>query len=105
MTGTSLSIIIAISNFRLRKNTEQKSETITESGEWFGLLLFGTPERIRIPDLLVRSQTLYPAELQAHLHANALSYVSTTDEKTQAKFTQSYCTVLQATWHVDGSRC
>ena len=27
--------------------------------------LLGTPERIRIPDLLVRSQTLYPAELPA----------------------------------------
>ena len=27
----------------------------------------GTPEGIRTPDLLVRSQTLYPAELLAHL--------------------------------------
>ena len=27
---------------------------------------FGTPEGIRTPDLLVRSQSLYPAELQAH---------------------------------------
>ena len=27
---------------------------------------FGTPEGIRTPDLLVRSQTLYPAELLAH---------------------------------------
>ena len=26
----------------------------------------GTPEGIRTPDLLVRSQTLYPAELPAH---------------------------------------
>ena len=26
----------------------------------------GTPEGIRTPDLLVRSQTLYPAELLAH---------------------------------------
>src|SRR5690348_13892832 len=26
----------------------------------------GTPERIRTSDLLVRSQTLYPAELRAH---------------------------------------
>ncbi len=29
------------------------------------VLLF-TPEEIRTPDLLVRSQTLYPAELRAH---------------------------------------
>ena len=32
-----------------------------------GVLSFnGTPEGIRTPDLLVRSQTLYPAELPAH---------------------------------------
>ena len=30
-------------------------------------LFYGAPEGIRTPDLLVRSQTLYPAELQAHL--------------------------------------
>ncbi len=29
--------------------------------------IFGVPEGIRTPDLLVRSQTLYPAELQAHI--------------------------------------
>ncbi len=28
---------------------------------------FGTPEGIRTPDLLVRSQTLYPTELPAHI--------------------------------------
>ena len=28
----------------------------------------GAPEGIRTPDLLVRSQTLYPAELRAHLN-------------------------------------
>ena len=28
---------------------------------------YGAPWRIRIPDLLVRSQTLYPAELMTHL--------------------------------------
>lgn len=30
------------------------------------LRYFGTPEGTRTPDLLVRSQSLYPAELQAH---------------------------------------
>ena len=30
------------------------------------LLFFGVPEGIRTPDLLVRSQLLYPAELKAH---------------------------------------
>ena len=42
------------------KNTKQKSTLL-------GASLFGAPEGIRTPDLLVRSQTLYPAELQAHI--------------------------------------
>lgn len=29
--------------------------------------MFGAPEGIRTPGLLIRSQTLYPAELQAHI--------------------------------------
>ena len=29
----------------------------------------GTPERIRTSDLLIRSQSLYPAELRAHKEA------------------------------------
>ena len=32
------------------------------------LLFCGVPEGIRTPDLLVRSQLLYPAELQTHLY-------------------------------------
>ena len=32
---------------------------------------FGTPEGTRTPDLLVRSQTLYPTELPAHVHYRA----------------------------------
>ena len=31
-----------------------------------GVIHFGTAEGIRTPDLLVRSQTLYPTELQPH---------------------------------------
>ena len=31
------------------------------------ITLFGTREGIRTPDLLVRSQTLYPTELLAHI--------------------------------------
>ena len=30
-------------------------------------LSFGAPEETRTPDLLIRSQTLYPAELPAHV--------------------------------------
>ncbi len=29
--------------------------------------VFGAPEGIRTPDLLIRSQALYPAELRAHI--------------------------------------
>ena len=32
-----------------------------------GICFFGTAEGIRTPDLLVRSQTLYPTELQPHI--------------------------------------
>lgn len=43
---------------------------------WVGLL-YGTPRGIRTPDLLVRSQTLYPAELavlESRLNCPMLSY-------------------------------
>ena len=31
---------------------------------------FGTPEGTRTPDLLIRSQSLYPTELLAHTHSS-----------------------------------
>ena len=37
-------------------------------------VVFGALEGTRTPDLLVRSQTLYPAELPARLHLNAKVY-------------------------------
>ena len=47
--------------------------------------LFGTAEGIRTPDLLVRSQSLYPTELQPHfscvLRLSVERYVSITQEK------------------------
>ena len=33
------------------------------------MVSIGGPGGIRTPDLLVRSQTLYPAELQSHINA------------------------------------
>ena len=36
-------------------------------------LFYGAPEGIRTPDLLVRSQTLYPAELQAQVQNNLIT--------------------------------
>ena len=42
----------------------------------FGYALNGTAEGIRTPDLLVRSQSLYPTELQPHIVS--LAVLSTT---------------------------
>ena len=43
-----------------------------EKRDRFRNLVYGGPQGIRTPDLLVRSQTLYPAELGAHfLNAHA----------------------------------
>ena len=41
-------------------------------------LLFGTPKGTRTPDLLVRSQSLYPTELSAHTQHHAVPEYSTT---------------------------
>ena len=50
------------------------------------LLFFGTPEGTRTPDLLVRSQSLYPTELPAHKHSKVLRYNNTCNLKKQAFF-------------------
>ena len=39
-----------------------------------GLFAYGVPGGIRTLDLLIRSQTLYPAELRAHINFSALSF-------------------------------
>ena len=53
----------------------------------FGYALNGTAEGIRTPDLLVRSQTLYPAELPAHMQFLLLKYINTIGAKSQHFFT------------------
>ena len=40
------------------------------------ILDFGTPEGTRTPDLLIRSQSLYPTELPAHTFAERLDIVA-----------------------------
>ena len=49
------------------------------------LFTFGTPEKIRTPDLLVRSQTLYPAELPALTP----EHTSTATRKKQAEISEN----------------
>ena len=53
---------VGFSNFPIKTKNPNPSPIRSR----FGFFAFGTPEGIRTPDLLVRSQTLYPAELLAH---------------------------------------
>jgi hypothetical protein len=45
---------------------------------------FGAPEKIRTPDLLIRSQTLYPTELRAPAFVGLKGCYSTPTETTEA---------------------
>ena len=59
----------------------------------FVRMYFGTPEGIRTPDLLVRSQTLYPAELPAHftvLFADCLYIIARQDRFCQQVFSVNF---------------
>ena len=46
----------------------------------------GTPEGTRTPDLLIRSQSLYPTELPAHVQSRLPVYINTAIRKCQALF-------------------
>ena len=46
----------------------------------------GTPEGTRTPDLLIRSQSLYPTELLAHVQSRLLRYINTAGWDCQALF-------------------
>ncbi len=60
-----------------------------QTPQW-GIWNFGTPEGTRTPDLLIRSQSLYPTELPAHRRfLKAPKYISTTPGKMQALFLKS----------------
>ena len=57
----------------------------------FGLFFFGTPKGTRTPDLLIRSQSLYPTELSAHRHfTQAPNYNNTTFSKLQVLFSKIF---------------
>ena len=77
-----------------RKNNHKSSKTFVVIGS-------GTPEGIRTPDLLVRSQTLYPTELLAHIAAAwkpQLWYYNITDIKMQAFF-KKYISTFRLVLH------
>ena len=59
----------------LRNSKKPSSDLMSNKG------LSYVREKIRTPDLLVRSQTLYPAELRAHIIFACLSYLCTSATK------------------------
>ena len=59
----------------LRNSKKPSSDLMSNKG------LSYVREKIRTPDLLVRSQTLYPAELRAHIIFVCLSYLCTSATK------------------------
>ena len=52
-------------NIKHPKDFSKRKTSFSENNSKNDVFLFGVPGGIRTPDLLVRSQTLYPAELQA----------------------------------------
>ena len=76
-------ITLSIISSQKRKNPNPAPSEIR-----FGLFVFGTPEGTRTPDLLIRSQSLYPTELPAHAHAQVLRYNNTVRGKKQVFFSK-----------------
>ena len=68
-------------------NTNPK-QCFTKKG--FGFAQFGTPEGTRTPDLLIRSQSLYPTELPAHMHFQVPRYNSISSSKMQVLFSKFF---------------
>ena len=52
--------------------------------------IYGAPEGIRTPDLLVRSQTLYPTELPAHSNFSLPYYTTTHCTVSQVLFLKNH---------------
>ena len=71
-----------------------------QTPEWVSGI-FGTPKGTRTPDLLVRSQSLYPTELSAHTHFSQVpTYSSTPKTKMQALFSRN-CNYFSVNPHLD----
>ena len=66
---------------KIRKKVQKKSPESKILG-----LFCGTPEGTRTPDLLIRSQSLYPTELLAHISHRMLGYYSILASKMQVFF-------------------
>ena len=62
----------------------------TQMGIWF----FGTPKGTRTPDLLIRSQSLYPTELSAHVRSTRLAIIAQLFRKCKHYF-RFFCTFFK----------
>ena len=61
-------ISLGMTEYQLHGNITRRQANITEKRTCLHKCVFlGAPEETRTPDLLIRSQTLYPAELPAHM--------------------------------------
>ena len=69
---------------------QQRKEPVT----FFMSQALGAPEGTRTPDLLIRSQTLYPAELPAHIllyvPVENVYYYIAGEEESQAFFQKNF---------------
>ena len=62
----SVSARMFLNGNRRADRNNKKNRTVYKNDS-VKLHIYGVPQRIRTPGLLIRSQTLYPAELAAHM--------------------------------------
>ena len=69
---------------------------------WSFIAVYGVPWEIRTPDLLIRSQTLYPAELRAQVPSTwcAQIYMVHPPSTTIFAFGDAYSTLLRSSYMV-----
>ena len=74
----------------VKRNSEYKTKKAT----YHSVSCLGAPEETRTPDLLIRSQTLYPAELPAHIllcvPAENVYYYIAGEKESQALFQKNF---------------
>ena len=69
-----------------------------------GIWIFGTPKGTRTPDLLIRSQSLYPTELSAHmLSLERLDTITHAFKKIKSFFLKNQKFFVVFLWHTDAS--
>ena len=59
-----------------RRKMDNKNDECSQRIKSYKNTRHGTPEGTRTPDLLIRSQSLYPTELPAHTFAERLDIVA-----------------------------